>query len=590
MPYEHEANDRPSTLAPGTVVLKFGSSVLRSPSDARRVVLAIYDHVRRGQRVVAVASAFRGRTDELIALASQNRIEPNSAAGAALVSLGEAEASALLAGVLQTFGIQSSLLSPADLGIIASGPYNDASIRRVVTARLERELDRGRVVVVPGFTGINASGETVLLGRGGSDNSAVAVGHALDAEIRLINDTGGVFAWDPAEPGPSPARFATLRWDDALALGDRAVQAKALQHAAGLGQSITIAGLDRSTETTIGPVRSELAEHAETFRPPTRVALLGLGTVGSGVASLLAGYPERFHLIGALVRDPNRPRQGAPDDLPLFTDPQDLWHRAPDLIIEAIGGTERASEIVRESLHRGLDVITANKALIAEHGPELAELAAQTSSSLRYSAAVGGALPAIELARKAAQRFEIAEIRGVLNGTTNSVLNAWRDGHTLGSAIAQAQLDGFAEADPTLDLSGFDAACKLAILASEGLGVRIDPHTISLDPLDDIRLASFDRTSPLRQIARVRVVEGRPEAGVDIEPVFDGPLADLPGATNAIEILGTEGQRITLRAAGAGRWPTALAVLADVFDREHDLDRRSQRLGAQPPATPPLSR
>jgi homoserine dehydrogenase len=296
--------------------------------------------------------------------------------------------------------------------------------------------------------------------------------------------------------------------------------------------------------------------------------VLGIGTVGGGVLRRLAQEPERYELLGASARDPHTAhakalRHDLPS-LPLTDDPAELLSRRPDVLVELIGGVEPALAYVRRALGAGLSVVTANKALIAEHGPELDRLASRHGARLLRSASVGGALPALEITARAADLGTLRSIRGVLNGTSNFVLNELAAGRSLEQALAGARELGYAEADASLDLSGADAAHKLAVLA-QSLGLALRAGEVQREPIDEHTAARIADRGPLRQTATLRPEPGRLLARVALEPAR-GLFRDLPGAQNAIEIELDDGRSWFALAAGAGRWPTTEAVIADLND------------------------
>jgi homoserine dehydrogenase len=299
------------------------------------------------------------------------------------------------------------------------------------------------------------------------------------------------------------------------------------------------------------------------------VGLLGCGTVGSGVARRLVA--ERPGLIRAIaVRDPHKSRNVAWDDFDIdpfavVDDP------AVGIVVECIGGLGLARELVLRAIARGKDVVTANKDLIATEGPWLAAFAARTGATLRFEAAVAGAIPIVRALAGSLAAEDVFEIGGVLNGTTNFVLSAMEDGAEYHEALAEAQRLGFAEADPRADVDGHDAAHKLAILA--GLAF----HQPSVSPAlarrgiaglsrDDVRAgASRGLRLKLLAIAR-RAADGSIEAGVT--PAYvpaDHAFARPRGPQNVVRVLGRGCGELTFAGTGAGGDATASAVVADVL-------------------------
>ena len=294
---------------------------------------------------------------------------------------------------------------------------------------------------------------------------------------------------------------------------------------------------------------------------PLRVALAGCGVVGGGVAARLLADP-RFELVGVLVRDPGKARDVAlPRDL-LLSDPAALLAREPDVVVEAISEASTGLALIRAALARGADVVSANKQAIGADLAALTALARGSGAALLYSASVGGGAPLIETVRRARAHGPVVSIEAVLNGTCNFILNRLAEGMAFGAALQAARAAGFAEEDPSADLTGLDAAAKLAILAHEAAGRRL--------PVDAIpcRTLSADAALPAgraRQIARLDFSRG--EAAVAFEAVDGDPLfAGLADEGNALRATTADGRVFTARGRGAGRPPTVEAVWADLTD------------------------
>jgi homoserine dehydrogenase len=298
------------------------------------------------------------------------------------------------------------------------------------------------------------------------------------------------------------------------------------------------------------------------------VGLLGCGTVGSGVARrLLASHPGLIR--GIAVRDPHKPRDVRWDDFS-----SDAFDVVDDpsvrVVVECIGGLGLARELILRAIARGKDVVTANKDLIATEGPWLAAFAARTGASLRYEAAVGGAIPIVRALGGSLAGEDVFEIGGVLNGTTNFVLDAMESGAEYAEALAEAQRLGFAEQDPRSDVDGHDAAHKLAILA--GLAFRRPSVSPSLArrgigglSRDDVR-AGAERGLRLKLVAVARKSGDVIQAGVT--PAFvpeDHPFARPRGAENVVRVVGRGCGTLVFSGAGAGGDATASSIVADVL-------------------------
>ncbi len=312
-----------------------------------------------------------------------------------------------------------------------------------------------------------------------------------------------------------------------------------------------------------------------------KVALVGLGTVGSGVARLLLDHGDRaarhvgrqLKLEQVVVRDINRPRAVK---LPPGILSCDLKRITGDPQISAVahlvGGLEPARTIMLQLLESGKDVVTANKALIAEHGQELFDAARRAGRSIAFEAAVAGGIPIIANISQCLSANQIRSIHAILNGTCNFILTQMdQQGADYAAAVAEAQRRGYAEADPSLDVDGTDTAQKLAILTQLAFGVR--PHwreipRVGIDRLDAADLRYAKELGYRIKLLAVAELNG---AGLEthVSPTLvhrSTPLAEVHGAFNAINILGDAVGPLFFHGLGAGQMPTASAVVADLID------------------------
>jgi homoserine dehydrogenase len=334
--------------------------------------------------------------------------------------------------------------------------------------------------------------------------------------------------------------------------------------------------------TRVGPGPDRLAPPS-LERRPLRVALLGCGTVGGGVLTRLLARPSLFRVTGVAVRELGRVRAPAVPRRLLTDDPAALLERDSDVVVELLGGREPARGLISWALHLGRHVVTANKALLAGEVDSLVERADRRGGSLRFSASVGGALPALEAVRRAAASGPVRSIAGVLNGTCNFVLDRLAEGSTYGKALKLARDAGYAEADPALDVDGSDSAQKLSLLAREAFGEALPWQRISrrgIDGLDERAVAEAARRGRrVRLVASCeRAAEGLRASVQPLELPPDHPLARPRGAGNALAIELASGEVVTLEARGAGRWPTTEAVMADL----HDLAAESVQAVEEP--------
>jgi len=559
------------------VVLKFGSSVLRNESDLPRAVHEIYRHWRNGSQVLAVVSALGDTTDQLLSLAKAVSAEPETSALAMLLATGETKSSALLGLVLNKAGIPAKVLDPVQAGLRTIGDELNSELIGVDLARVRSELDRS-VVVLPGFAGRNEEGATTLLGRGGSDLSAVFLAHQLGARCVLYKDVDGLYTSDPATAAnASPLRFVRAKHETALRTGGPVVQDKAVRFASEYGLQFEITRIGANVETRIGADTDHVANW-ETPPRPLRVALLGCGTVGGGVYDRLAALPELFEITGVAVRDLSRERSPRVPAHLLTLDANELVARPCDVVVELIGGTKRASELVNHALQLDRHVVTANKALISCEGEALQALAAANQVTLSASAAVGGVLPALETIEQARNSGGITGFYGVLNGTSNFILDQLAQGEDFEEAVFAAQRAGYAEVDPTLDLDGTDAAQKLILLARAAFDVSLPLAKISREGIGRLNADSLGKARASN--CTIRLVASCRSNGVGLEarvaPVelqLDHPLAQLKGAQNGLVIEFENGKTQAVFGKGAGRWPTTEAVMADLLAIRRELSR-----------------
>ncbi|GAC1399210.1 MAG: homoserine dehydrogenase [Vulcanimicrobiaceae bacterium] len=301
---------------------------------------------------------------------------------------------------------------------------------------------------------------------------------------------------------------------------------------------------------------------------------MGCGTVGSGVARLLvnstSSVPARsgvdYWLAGIAVRSLDKPR---PREIPagLFTEDARALAEDPaiDVVIECIGGTGIAADLVVGALSAGKHVVTANKDLLATRGPELRALAASRGVTIAYEAAVGGAIPIVRTIAESLAGEDILEVGGVLNGTTNFILSEMFEGATYQSALAAAQRLGFAETDPTNDVEGIDAAHKLAILAQLAFRRGLVTHEIPRNGITT--LVREDHSLAKRAGWRLKLIAVARAASSIVTPAYvaaEHPFAQPVGPQNCIRVTGRSSGSLTFAGTGAGSDPTASSVVGDV--------------------------
>ncbi|HWU03813.1 MAG TPA: homoserine dehydrogenase [Novosphingobium sp.] len=322
-------------------------------------------------------------------------------------------------------------------------------------------------------------------------------------------------------------------------------------------------------------------------RAPLRIALAGLGTVGAGVIRLItanaeiiarrAGRPIAITAISARNRGRDRGVDLAPyaweDDMTQLAARDDV-----DVVVELVGGSDGpALTLARNAIRHGKALITANKAMIAHHGLELAAEAESKGVPMRFEAAVAGGIPVIKGLREGAAANRIERLYGILNGTCNFILSTMEDtGRDFADVLAEAQAKGYAEADPSFDIEGTDAAHKLSILSAIAFGTRIDFASVDTAGISRILAADIAQADSLGYVIRlIGMAEadagenGAPGLFQRVQPhlvPFDHPLAHVDGATNAVVAEGNFVGRLLFQGAGAGDGPTASAVVADIID------------------------
>ncbi|HEY0808655.1 MAG TPA: homoserine dehydrogenase [Longimicrobiales bacterium] len=316
------------------------------------------------------------------------------------------------------------------------------------------------------------------------------------------------------------------------------------------------------------------------------VGLFGCGTVGTAVAEIIAArnyWLQTTHGISLdvrhiVVRDLVRERAPAIDRallraqvVPALRDPD------VELVIEVIGGTDVAGEIVLSALESGKHVVTANKALLAQYGPRLEAIAQANEVLLRYEASAGGAIPILQTLRNALPGSDITRLRGILNGTTNFILTRMgEDGLPFFRALAKAQALGFAEADPRADVLGIDAAQKLIILVRQAFGVWVPEANVNCTGIDHISLLDIDNAraedKTIRSVAEATLENGA--LTLSIKPIAlpgSDALAHVRNESNALEIESDFAGPLFLQGRGAGGRATSSAVYADIVEAATSL-------------------
>ena len=332
------------------------------------------------------------------------------------------------------------------------------------------------------------------------------------------------------------------------------------------------------------------------------IGLAGFGTVGSGVWNALARNGEliaertgggvRMHVARILVRDPAKSR-AARGDVPkeLFTTDWTTLVNDPsvNIVVELIGGTTDAFEIVAAALRAGKPVVTGNKALLAERGFELFALSRETDTPIHFEAAVAGGIPIIRTVQDSYIGNRILSCVGIINGTSNYILGRMSDaGLTFAQALAEAQSLGYAEADPTLDVNGWDAAHKAILLATLAYGFPIDPHQVHVSGIEQVTPTDIRFAKSLGYVLKLlAVIREHTDGSVElrVQPSFIAHshiLASVHGVFNAVAVHADTAGESLFYGRGAGQDPTASSVVADLVEAARSLRQASGHRGFLP--------
>jgi len=321
--------------------------------------------------------------------------------------------------------------------------------------------------------------------------------------------------------------------------------------------------------TSPKPIREE----ADLAAGPCKLALIGFGTVGRSVARILTSRPaEDLRLTHVVNRNVDRKRvDWVPRDVAWTQDFEDVLKSDADVVLELVGGLDPAEHWVRRSLESGKSVVTANKQLIARHGPDLLKLARENGVHLLYGASVAGGIPVLLGLQEGLGGDRIHRISGILNGTCNYILSQIENAHiSFGEALEQAQAKGFAEANASEDIDGYDARAKLTILARTVLNTDLEPEQVATRGIREVEQIDFayahDLGCTIRQISRAEVRDKTLFAGVHPALVpQSSALARVTGSQNVVVSAGEFGGETVFSGHGAGGDPTAVAVVSDLL-------------------------
>lgn len=551
------------------LVLKFGGSVLVSEAALHRAVSEIYRYVRNAHKVVVVVSAFKGETDRLLRLAGSYTQASISSATPHLVATGEMTAATLLAMACERSGLVTRFRSAYEIGLIADGEHLNANPVSIKADVISGDLEAVDVVVVPGYVAENAAGEPVLLGRGGSDLTAVYIAHALGVTARLYKDVDAIYDADPATVGASAKPYDSMTWDEALKVAFPVVQAKAMRYGADHDLSVQVAGLAKGYETVLGTKTTY--RKGATLKRKLKLAVMGAGGVGSKFLERCAEWSDLIEIDRVLVRDIAKHRNH-PMAAKFTSDARSFVNNDVDVFVDIGTGVSPSAQLLEGFLKAGVSVTSANKQAVANSTDALKAAAKASGAMLTYSASVGGGAPIIEALKRAVKSHKIKAFCGVLNGTSNFVIDQVESGKTFDAAMDEARRLGFAEPDSTADLDGTDVGAKLKLLRDIAYPGQ-DPKHIEVGAITEESLI-IPEGKGLRYVARCAMGEDGLSVSMKLEVLDrDHYLVGARGEQNRAIIELDNGEVWYVTGKGAGAWPTSESLLADVLQiaREHPL-------------------
>ncbi|ESQ82661.1 homoserine dehydrogenase [Asticcacaulis sp. AC466] len=555
------------------LVVKFGGSVLTSESALQRAVAEIYRYVRDAHKVIAVVSAFKGQTDQLLRLAGSYTQASVSSATPHLVATGEMRAATLLAMAAERSGIVTRFRSAYEIGLIADGEHLNANPVSIKADVLTRDLETVDLVVVPGYVAENAAGEPVLLGRGGSDLTAVYIAKALNdagvkATARLIKDVDAVYDADPATVGDSAKPYEGLSWTEALKIAFPVVQGKAMRYAADNGLTVEVAGLAKGYQTVLGGQTAY--RKTSPLKRPIRIAVMGAGGVGSKFLERCLEWSDLIEVDRILVRDASK-RRDHPLAAKFTSDARNFVRNDVDVFVDIGTGVSPSAELLEGFLKAGVSVTSANKQAVAASADKLRAAAKSSGALLTYSASVGGGAPIIEaLKRAAAAGHKVTSLAGVLNGTSNFVIDQVESGKSFDTAMDEARRLGFAEPDSTADLDGTDVGAKLKLLREIAFPGQSPKH-IEVGQITEDSLV-IPQGKGLRYVARAYPTADGLQGSMKLEVLdADHYLVGARGEQNRAIIELDTGETWYVTGKGAGAWPTSESLLADTLQIARDM-------------------
>lgn len=556
-------------------VLKFGGSALASAADLPRAVDETYRWLRHGRRVLAVVSVRAGVIDPLLAQAQQVPGAAASVTAAPSIVAGGLRSAALFTAALQRAGIAAQWVHPQEIALRVQGDGLDAHPVSVDVEPLQVRWSDSSVLVVPGFCGLDATGRITLLGRGGSDLTALLFAQRLGARCTLLKGVAGEPEGDPAVFGMPARRYLQMPWQVATAVTDALIQPRVLTYAAAHQQPFQVQGIGAQEGALVGGTALKWSPPATPVRA-LRVVLLGLGSVGRGVYERLLAQPREFELVAVVVRRPEwHAQHGVPPGV-LTTLAEVALQANVDAVVECWGGVQPAGQLVTALLADGKRVVTASRATLSACTDTLPMPSATQPRRLWCSAAIGGAVPILETL--AALRAPVVSLRAVFSGVSTVALQAMARELPPAAALADAQTRGLTRADLLHDVLGLDAAEALLLLVRAAFGVKL---TLPVGAVSGLNAPLPPRSKGvLRLVARAGPRGPRLHARVQVERLESSDfLAGAEGAESRFELSLANGDVVCLRGQGAGREAATTAVMGDLLELRREW-AASQRAAA----------
>lgn len=563
-------------------VLKFSGSLLSKTEGIPQAVHEIYKYLRQGYRILAVVTALDNQSDKL----AQSGIDgfeeegfvPPAPEFAELLATDETAIACLFTLALDLAGIKAKKLHHQCL--ITKNSFLNSDPASFTSDLVISLFERYSVLVLPGAIGYDQTKTTCLLGKKGADYAAIYIAWCLHAdECVIYQETDGIYENENTD---TARRYEYLNYVDLLKLPASFIHHKAIKFAEHHQLTFRVSSLNSLHKTTIGNLPSRFFSRQES-PAPLKIALLGLGTVGFGVYKYLCANQHLFNVIGIGVNNLKKhQREQIPHDL-ISAKWSEILARDCDIVIELTGNTECSEAIIRQALSQGRHVITANRSTIAEKGSELCHLASTHNVQLLFSATIGGAIPIIETLQNIKKTDPIQSITGILNCACNFILDKVKEGQTLGNTLSLAKIIGLNANEPLLDIHGIDVREKAIILSRVAFGR--DPDTIDcvgIQYLDELKIHDAELAQKnIRLLVSCTIKDHLIHA--QIEPIaldLEHPLAHVTGIHNAILIHTENHQSIELHGKGAGRWPVAESVFADLLELSTQLNQQKQDLNS----------